>query len=46
MLASVHNVFDMRMEYKLPFITGKMYALIYVGNETTVFIPVQDSHRC
>jgi hypothetical protein len=33
MLASLHNVFDMRMEYTLPFITGKIYALIYVGNE-------------
>jgi hypothetical protein len=33
MLASLHNVSDTRTEYRLPFITGKIYALIYVENE-------------
>jgi len=33
MLVSLHNMFDMRVGYTLPFITGKIYALIYVRNE-------------
>jgi hypothetical protein len=46
MLALLHNVFDMRMGYTLPLITGKIYALIYAGNENNRVYTVQDSHRC
>ena len=29
---ALHHVLDIRMEYTLPFITGRIYALIYIGN--------------